>query len=56
MMKNSYQIHLDYSPIAEAGGMIAKDYELRAEFEILYLEKKIPWDWKKEFQKLLKKE
>lgn len=31
--------------IAEAAGMLAKDYELRAEFEILHLKKLIPWDW-----------
>lgn len=31
--------------IAEAAGMLAKDYELRAQYEIMQLEKKIPWDW-----------
>lgn len=31
--------------IAEAASMLAKDYELRAEFEMLHQQKLIPWDW-----------
>ncbi len=31
--------------IAEAAGMLAKDYELRAEFEMLHQQDKIPYDW-----------
>lgn len=31
--------------IAEAASMLAKDYELRAEFEMLHQQKIIPWDW-----------
>ena len=31
--------------IAEAASMLAKDYELRAEFEMLHALKTIPWDW-----------
>lgn len=31
--------------IAEAAGMLAKDYELRAEYEMLHQQDRIPYDW-----------
>lgn len=31
--------------VAEAAGMLAKDYELRAEYEMLHQQDRIPYDW-----------